>query len=56
MNGMDLIVAAVSLPLKIVAMVVVFGPIIIFVRFLVRAAKEDGEIQKERDKGGSKEG
>ncbi len=52
---MDLLLADVALPLKIAAATVVFGPVVIFVRFLVRAARQDGEIQREREKGGSSE-
>jgi hypothetical protein len=46
-----LLIAAVPLPLKILAAIVVFGPVIVFARFLIRAAREDGEIQEERKRG-----
>jgi hypothetical protein len=48
---MNLVLAAVPLPLKIVAAIVVFGPLIVFARFLFRAARQDGEIQEERKRG-----
>ena len=50
---MDVLIADVALPLKILAAIAVFGPVIIFVRFLIRAAMQDGEDQRERDKGGA---
>jgi hypothetical protein len=52
---MELVLADVALPLKIAAAIAVFGPVIVFVRFLIRAAFQDGEIQKERERGGSGE-
>lgn len=50
-----LITAAVALPLKIVAVIVVFGPLIVFARLLFRAAHQDGEDQERRSRGGSSE-
>jgi hypothetical protein len=47
----DLLFAAVPVPLKIVAAIVVFGPVIVFAFFLIRAAREDGDIQEERKRG-----
>jgi hypothetical protein len=52
---MGVLVLAVSLPLKVLAAVVVFGPMIFFAVLLVRAARKDGAIQEERNKGGSSE-
>ena len=46
-----LLTGAVPLPLKIIAAIVVFGPLIVFARFLFRAARQDGEIQEERKRG-----
>ena len=48
---MDLVSAAVPVPLKIIAAIVVFGPLIVFARFFIRAARKDGEIQEERKRG-----
>jgi len=48
---MDLLFAAVPVPLKIIAAIVVFGPLIVFARFFIRAARQDGEIQEERKRG-----
>lgn len=50
-----LVLLAVALPLKILAAIIVFGPMIGFAFLLVRAARRDGEIQEERSKGGSSE-
>ncbi len=52
---MDPLTAAVPVPLKILAAIVVFGPVILFALLLVRAARKDGDIQEERSKGGSSE-
>ncbi len=52
---MEVLLAEVALPLKVIAAIVVFGPAIVFVRFLIRAAREDGEIEEERRRGGSSE-
>jgi hypothetical protein len=52
---MALLIATVALPLKILAAVVVFGPVIFFAYLLVRAARKDGDEQAERDRGGSSE-
>ncbi len=50
-----LLVLAVALPFKILAAIIVFGPMIAFAYLLVRAARKDGDIQQEREKGGSSE-
>lgn len=51
-NGwVDVLAAAVPLPLKILAVIAVFGPVIFFGVLLIRAARKDGAIQEERDKG-----
>jgi hypothetical protein len=50
-----MLIADIPLPLRIVEAVVVFGPVIFFAVLLVRAARKDGAIQEERDKGGSSE-
>jgi hypothetical protein len=51
-EGMDpLMLAAVPVALKIVAAIVVFGPVIVFAFFLIRAALDDGQIQEERRRG-----
>ncbi len=53
---MELLAAgSVPLPLKILAAIAVFGPVIFFAVLLIRAARKDGEIQDERDRGGSSE-
>lgn len=43
-----LLLAGVALPLKILAAIVVFGPMIVFARLLFRAAHQDGKDQEER--------
>jgi hypothetical protein len=52
---MHLLIADVPLGLKVLTAIAVFAPPIGFVYFMVRAAKKDGEIQREREKGGSSE-
>lgn len=52
---MDLLTAAVPLPLKILAAIAVFGPVVFFAVLLVRAARKDGDLQEERKDGGSSE-
>jgi len=40
-----------ALMLAVLALAVVFGPLIVFARFFIRAARQDGEIQEERKRG-----
>jgi hypothetical protein len=53
--GIEPLIADVPFGLKILASIAIFGPPIVFVFFMVRAARKDGEIQREREKGGSSE-